>query len=193
MPSTPPGYLGFNSPPVLSVRQKGVMRLAPAASASAAACAAIHEKIPVVMGQAKSVLCFLASALRSSLIVTTRPLGTCFISASTSRGAGMTNVPVPQRLVILPVTLQTFGRPSSSASFSRQDFFVFICREGWRVAVPNIQGRRHGDPPKSKMRHDLDFHIRAFGQRGDLNCRTRWKIAREMFRVNFVHPGEVGE
>src|ERR1017187_5111177 len=101
------------------------MRLAPSATASAAAWAAIHEKMPVVIGQAKSVLCLLASALRSSLMVTTRPLGTCFIKASTSSGAGMTNVPVPQRLDNLQVTLQTLGRPLSSASFSRQDFLIF--------------------------------------------------------------------
>ena len=38
----------------------------------------------------------------------------------------MTIVPVPQRLVILPVILPTLGSPLLSASFSRHDFLVFI-------------------------------------------------------------------
>jgi hypothetical protein len=65
-----------------------VILFAPSASASAAAWATIQEKIPVVSGQANVTLCFAANTARSSLIVTTRPLGTCFISASTSNGAG---------------------------------------------------------------------------------------------------------
>src|SRR5215472_14006895 len=102
------------------------MRLAPSSSASAAACAAIHAKIPVVIGQAKLALWLVASAARNSLIVTSLPLGTCFISASTSSGDGMTIFPRPQRFAILPVAAPTLGRPLLSASFSRQDFFVLI-------------------------------------------------------------------
>src|SRR5438552_1320563 len=102
------------------------MRLAPSASASAAACAAIHEKTPVVSGQAKSALWFAASAARSSLMVTTWPLGTFFISWFTSIGAGMTIFPVPHCFDIFCVTSVTFGRPLLSCSFSRHDFLFFI-------------------------------------------------------------------
>ena len=42
------------------------------------AYAAIHEKMPVVIGQVKSVLCFFASAVRSSLMVVSLPFGTFF-------------------------------------------------------------------------------------------------------------------
>src|SRR5215475_14526085 len=46
---------------------------------------------------------------------------------STSRGAGTTIVPVtPQRLAIVGMIGSTRGRPWSSASFSRNDFFVFM-------------------------------------------------------------------
>src|SRR5689334_16922312 len=93
---------------------------------SSAACAAIHAKMPVVTGQVKSAPCSRASFARISLIVISRPLGICFMIASTSIGAGMTILPVPQRLDILPVTGPTLGRPLLSASFSRQDFRVRI-------------------------------------------------------------------
>ena len=43
------------------------------------------------------------------------------------------------------------------------------------------------------MRDDFDFHVRAFGQRGDLDGGTRRKIIREISRVNFVHAGEIRE
>ena len=107
-------------------------------------------------------------------MVTTRPLGTCFINASTSRGAGMTNVPVPHRLVNLPVTLQTLGKPLLSASFSRQDFFVFITFRWWRDSlradVESTDGSSGRVPLNQlKMRHDFNLHIRAFRQRGDLD------------------------
>src|SRR5207237_965115 len=80
--SMPPGYFGFTSPPVLSVRQYGVMRLAPAASASAAAWAAIQAKIPVVIGQAIVAPCFAARVLRISSMVMSFPLGTRLMSGS---------------------------------------------------------------------------------------------------------------
>ena len=53
----------------------------------------------------------------------------------------MTIVPMPQRLVILPVILATLGSPLLSASFSRHDFPVFMAgftrprRRGWRRAA----------------------------------------------------------
>src|SRR6478736_3357159 len=158
------------------------MRLAPSASASAAACAAIHEKIPVVMGQAKPALCFFARAARSSLIVTRRPFGTWRINASISRGAGMTIGPVPQRCDILPVTKPTFGRPLSSASFSRQEFFFFMSCGCVRQNAANQKVSRlsQAQPRKSKMRDHFNLHVRALGQRGDLHRGTRREIAGEI-------------
>ncbi len=43
------------------------------------------------------------------------------------------------------------------------------------------------------MRDDLDFHVRAFWQRGHLDGGAGRKISREKFRVNLVHRGEIGE
>src|SRR5258705_13983944 len=92
--------------------------------------------MPVVNGQAKLTLCFAAKAVRSSFIVTTRPLGNCFIKASTSRGAGMTIVPVPQRCLILPQTSPVLGNPLLVSSFSRQDFLaLIICSSSGRAFV----------------------------------------------------------
>ena len=51
------------------------------------------------------------------------PLGTRRINSSTSSGEGITNVPNPQRLLLVESILQTFGNPLLSASFSRQVFF----------------------------------------------------------------------
>ena len=48
------------------------------------------------------------------------------MTASTSRGAGTTIVPLPQRLIILPITRPILGSPLLSASFSCQDFFFAI-------------------------------------------------------------------
>jgi hypothetical protein len=50
------------------------------------------------------------------------PLGTLFIISSTSIGAGITTVPVPHLLLILPVIVSTFGRPLLSCNFSDQLF-----------------------------------------------------------------------
>jgi hypothetical protein len=123
--------LAFSSPPVFSVRQYGVIRRAPSASASSAACAAIQAKIPVVIGQAIVAPCFFASAFRRASIVVSLPSLTFFIAASTSRGAGITNVPRPHRFDIVASISATFGRSLSSASFSRQLFlaraFVAAC------------------------------------------------------------------
>jgi len=74
------------------------MRLRPCCANSSAACAAIHEKMPVVIGQMKSVRCFFASAVLSSFMLVSLPLGTFFISESTSSGEGMTNLPSPNFL-----------------------------------------------------------------------------------------------
>jgi len=43
------------------------------------------------------------------------------------------------------------------------------------------------------MRDDFNLHIRAFGQRGDLDRGTRGKIFREILRVNLVHAREIAE
>ncbi len=119
----PPGYFRFSSPPVFKVRQNGVVDFWPADSASAAAWAAIQAKMPVVIGQAIVAPWRRASALRNSSIVVSLPFFTRRISPSTSRGAGMTNVPLPQRLLLLASILLTCGRHLSSSSFSRQVFF----------------------------------------------------------------------
>src|ERR1051325_11134229 len=110
--------------------------------------------MPVVIGHAKVTLCFTASAARSSLIVASLPRGTCFINASTSSGAGMTIVPSPQRLLILPTTSPTLGNPLLSVNFSRHDFLFFIL----------------------KVSDDFYFDIRALGQPSDLNRGARRKI-----------------
>lgn len=43
------------------------------------------------------------------------------------------------------------------------------------------------------MRDDFDLHRRGFGQRGDLHGGAGRKIIGEIFAVDFVHAGEVGE
>src|SRR5215472_11527137 len=148
------------------------MRLLPPASASSAACAAIQEKIPVVIGQANVALCLAANAARSSFMVASFPFGTCFINASTSSGAGMTIVPSPQRQLILPVTRLTRGKPLSSASFSRHDFRAVM---DWFFL---------------KMSYDFDLNIRAFGQCCDLHRRTRGKVRCEVLCLHLVHCSE---
>src|SRR5262249_38484925 len=95
------------------------MSLSPARAASSAACAAIQAKIPAVIGQPMVALCFLATIRRVPLIVVDFLCGTLRMMASTSRGAGMAQVPLPQRFDIPPVILTTLGRSLSSASFSR--------------------------------------------------------------------------
>src|SRR5262245_35194992 len=79
--------------------------------------------MPVVIGQAIVARCFLAKDLRKESIVVSRPAPIFFIAASTSRGAGITKVPSPQRLDSLPSILATLGKSLSSASLSAQDFF----------------------------------------------------------------------
>src|SRR5437764_1302756 len=79
----------------------------------------MQAKMPVVIGQAIVAPCLRAIADRNSFVVTSRPRGTCRISASISAGAGMAQVPVPQRVLILPLIATTFGRPLLKASFSR--------------------------------------------------------------------------
>src|SRR5256885_17252966 len=99
------------------------MRVPPIRAASAAAFAAIQAKIPVVIGQPMVTLCLEARSARISLMVMSFPLGTFCMSASTSVGAGITIVPVPQRAVILPSILPTFGNPLLLANFSFHVFF----------------------------------------------------------------------
>src|SRR5688500_15242005 len=99
--------------------------------------------MPVVIGQPIEARCFLATAARISLIVISLPFGTRRMMASTSIGAGMAIVPVPQRVVILPMILPTFGRSLLSLSFSRQDLRLaiavrsdeFAMKPGARCAV----------------------------------------------------------
>src|SRR5688572_9519442 len=110
------------------------MRLAPAAAASSAALAAIQAKMPVVMGQAMVVPCFLAKAARSSLMLVSLPLGTLSMSSLTSMGAGTTKVPVPQRVLSLPSILPTLGRSLLSRSFSPQVLRAFI---GCEIQIRN--------------------------------------------------------
>src|SRR5438045_2074530 len=82
--------------------------------------------MPQVIGQPKSAPCFLAISERISWVVINLPCGMRFMMASTSRGAGMAIVPVPQRVLILPHTGATLGRSLSSASFSRHDFRLYM-------------------------------------------------------------------
>jgi hypothetical protein len=56
-------------------------------------------------------------AERISLIVVSLPFGTFLINWSTSIGAGITTVPVPNFLLILPLISSTFGYPLLSFSF----------------------------------------------------------------------------
>ena len=98
----------------------------PSANSSAAACAAIHAKIPVVIGHPKSAPCCRATAARSSLMVVNFPFGTFFINASTSRGRRIAHNPSPQRCDIFPFRVSnTLGKSLSSNNFSRQDFFTY--------------------------------------------------------------------
>src|SRR5436190_4441024 len=120
----PPGYFSLSCPPVLSVRQYGFFP-----RVSSAACAAIQAKIPVVIGHAMFTSCFFARAARSSAIVTNFPFGTRFINSSTSSGLGITIVPVPQRVLILPSTRPIFGKSFAPQSFSCQVRFAFICNQ----------------------------------------------------------------
>lgn len=61
-------------------------------------------------------------------MVASLPAGTRFISASTSRGAGMTTVPLPRRELTRGVVFSTRGRLLSSASFWHHDLRVLILR-----------------------------------------------------------------
>src|SRR5579883_1392468 len=108
--------------------------------------------MPVVRGHAKLTLCRAASAARSSFMVTSLPLGTCFMRQSTSIGAGTTIVPSPQR-VMPPVAFAIFGKPWLSVSFCCHDFFGFI-----------ISHRPTPPPHSSEVRDHFDFHSRALGQ-----------------------------
>src|SRR5262245_20136255 len=79
--------------------------------------------MPVVRGQAIVVECFLARAVRMASMVVSFPRPTFRIAASTSSGAGITNVPVRQFLVFVQSISAIWGRFLLSASFSRHDFF----------------------------------------------------------------------
>jgi ABC-type transport system involved in cytochrome c biogenesis permease component len=115
-----------------------VMSVSPPCYRSSAAWAATQAKMPVVMGQPIVALCFLASAKRMSLIVMSFPAGTFLISSSTSIGAGITTVPVPQRLLILSVIFSTLGSPLLSFSFSTHVGFFFGNKFTCRVVVKSF-------------------------------------------------------
>src|SRR3569623_1187822 len=106
----PPGYLGFNSPLAFKVRQYGVIRVAPSASLSPAAWAAIQAKMPVVMGQPTAAPCLRAMMSRRAAMVARLPLGTCRISSSTSRGAGMAQVAPPRRAARCSIARHHLGQ-----------------------------------------------------------------------------------
>ena len=86
------------------------MSLSPLCFRSSAALAAIQAKMPVVMGQPIVALCFLARAARMSLIVMSFPVGTVLIISSTSIGAGITTVPVPQLFAHFIGDFLNFGK-----------------------------------------------------------------------------------
>ena len=105
---------------------------------------AIQVNMPVVIGQAKSAPCLLVRIWRTTSIVSIRPLRTVFMISSTSTGAAITIVPVPQRLLIFPVTGATVGYPLLSRSFSCQMFF----RRGMEQLSVTSFDRQAGDPGK---------------------------------------------
>src|SRR5437764_13141399 len=98
--------------------------------------------MPVVIGQAVLALCFLASVWRIWLIVISLPLGTFFISESTSVGAGTTNVPVPMfpaPIFFVLSACTTLGRSFLPRSFSFHDL------------RPNMRRpRRNGDESEQR-------------------------------------------
>ncbi len=73
--STPPEYLSFSNPPVLRVRQYGVMLFSPLSRCSSAALAAIQLKMPGVRGQAMVPPCRFAMASRMAFMVVSLPWG----------------------------------------------------------------------------------------------------------------------
>src|SRR5688500_17557766 len=150
------------------------MRFAPAAAASSAALAAIQAKMPVVMGQAMVVPCFLARAARSSLMLVSLPLGTLSMSSLTSIGAGTTKVPVPQRVRSLPSILPTFGRSLQSRSFSPQVLRGFI---GCKIQIRNYASGKlrnevafvgvvHGEDNKDEFFSVGEFYVGGFRSEG---------------------------
>src|SRR5262249_45678175 len=106
--------------------------------------AAIQAKIPVVIGQPMVAPCLAASRLRISLIVISLPAGTFFMTKSTSIGAGITTVPLPQRRLILSVIRSTLGRSLLSANFSGQDLrlvFGIVPSQASTASITSIGGK----------------------------------------------------
>jgi hypothetical protein len=97
----------------------------PLCSRFSTALAASQANMSAVMGQPIVALCFLARAMRMSLIVASFLAGTFFISSSTSIGAGMTMVPVPYRLLSFSVIFSTLRSPLLPYSFSTHDVIFF--------------------------------------------------------------------
>src|SRR5678815_1294015 len=79
--------------------------------------------------------------------------------SSTSRGAGMTIVPVPQRLLIFPSIFPILGKPLLSASFSFQVFFVGMKIPPWGGwSIKFLESRASGfglDPAEIHIGRDV--------------------------------------
>src|SRR4029077_10858040 len=133
--------------------------------------------MPVVRGQPIVAPCLWASRARISSMVMTRPAGTALIMASTSAGAGMTTVPLPQRLLILPVIFTTRGRSLASASFSRQVFrLAMFAPHSYQFPKPSSRcGFRKGTRQASKATGD------------DRNGEIGRTYSREVFRNAHLH------
>src|SRR5579871_5551573 len=142
------------------------MLVSPSAVDSSAAWAAIHAKIPVVIGQPIVAPCFLARRVRMSLIVMTLPRGTRFMMASTSRGEGMTTVPVPQRCDILPSMGTTRGRSGRSASFSRQDLRFGTNLLHMLFGVHSNAAAGAGITHRAVLQHDQFSGVKTLPARG---------------------------
>src|SRR5262249_56732865 len=111
--------LSLSEPSSLITLQYGVMRLLPLRLSSSAASAAIRTKIPVVIGHATFAFESLASLDLICDCVISFPFGTVRITESTSMGAGISIVPVPNLFCILGGISTTFASCFLS-SFSLQ-------------------------------------------------------------------------
>src|SRR5436190_15364884 len=106
-------------------------------------------------------------------MVVSLPFGTRRISSSTSRGAGMTHVPSPQRLLFRASISKTLGKPLSSASFSCQVFFFFALMIFCRMGEHRFDGKMVGrSGPQHARRSAMKFGrvkdvIHATPQRDD--------------------------
>src|SRR5689334_6392759 len=98
--------------------------------------------MPQVIWQPTVAWCFFATSARISLVVMSLPSGTRRMIASTSRGEGMAQVPVPSCLRILGPMVTTLGRSLSSASFSRHDLRLYMPTRQKEMQPPSRRERR---------------------------------------------------